>query len=719
MDDRGLSFTVSTANGQTRFRQGERITLLLRFASNRPATYRLDGATYDRSGRLSIDRYVARPADGVSDPDADYFEFPAGTSGGLRQMPVLTSVPVDVAVDLGAHLRFDRPGRYTLVVETDRVASESGRVEARSSPVELEVVPAEPEWAAQVVTGALQTLDRADATDEQKRDAALALRHLGTEAAGIAMVRLLSRGEPGWFGVPYILTRGLVASPSRSAVVRALAEAAEDPAVPVSLALLETLATLQDLQGRDERLSPLSDSADDAAREANRAQEDRLRARRSALEDTLATTLAGAASRKTPAALSTTLHTLLEFGWSRPTDPTWLPPIVARVPELLAGSDAEGQSRLLSDRWHRVASPALVPTLAALVEGATTGESLRGLALRRLYALDPQTGARAVVREIRRVPLRLGGGGGLALRILPARPIPELAENLEAGLSRRDHELDVRAALVSRYGPSTPGLRRQCVEVLAAPEGNVGHQATGAAIACLLRVDRRAGALALRNQVATESSRRRAVWVLRHVADDLWTIEVESAVIALLADERAEVATPAAELLRRHGSRAVEAPLRRRLEAWRARWRQRAAELQRHVARDNPHQDEAQLESALGDALARASGFFLDGAATAALRNGCVSSQGCQQLHSLEASARRPLGVTVFLSHDGTANAHVAQYMLDSLDALRSKLSQLPRGVELRVTVTGPRGMESRAAAIRSELEAFARGRGLVVRPSQ
>jgi len=47
-----LHFRTETTGGRGAFRIGERIPLTLSFSSDSPGKYKLNGATYDRSGRL-------------------------------------------------------------------------------------------------------------------------------------------------------------------------------------------------------------------------------------------------------------------------------------------------------------------------------------------------------------------------------------------------------------------------------------------------------------------------------------------------------------------------------------------------------------------------------------------------------------------------------------------------------------------------------------------
>src|ERR1035438_10344182 len=66
-----LQFVLRTA-ASARFHPGERIPLTLEFSSTAPDKYRLNAATYDRSGRLPTEAFVL-DRDDVADPLIDYF----------------------------------------------------------------------------------------------------------------------------------------------------------------------------------------------------------------------------------------------------------------------------------------------------------------------------------------------------------------------------------------------------------------------------------------------------------------------------------------------------------------------------------------------------------------------------------------------------------------------------------------------------------------------
>src|SRR5438552_6820896 len=58
---KGISFILRLRDGKTQFKPGEIIGIELGFASSLPKTYQLDGATYDRRGRLSVDTFHLDP----------------------------------------------------------------------------------------------------------------------------------------------------------------------------------------------------------------------------------------------------------------------------------------------------------------------------------------------------------------------------------------------------------------------------------------------------------------------------------------------------------------------------------------------------------------------------------------------------------------------------------------------------------------------------------
>jgi hypothetical protein len=151
-----LHFRLDTTGGQRPFHLGERIPLTLEFSSDSLDKYKLNGATYDRSGRLPTEEFVVEQGD-VVDPYLDHLGTAVlgGLAGGLRTYPVLQSKPYKIELDLNDWFRFDRPGHYRLYLKShrltrERASGESGdrtvQFAAVSNIIDVEIQSEDPAW---------------------------------------------------------------------------------------------------------------------------------------------------------------------------------------------------------------------------------------------------------------------------------------------------------------------------------------------------------------------------------------------------------------------------------------------------------------------------------------------------------------------------------------------------------------------------------------------
>lgn len=244
----GLTFTISLPDG-TRFRQGERISVELAFSSSLPDTFKLNGALYDRSGRLKVDEYRVFPA-GTSDPLADYFGTETGfAGGGLRTMPVLGREPKRLRFDLNEWQRFDEPGHYQLYVVSQRLrwehrdAADAGiqsHAVTSQNIVSFDVVPAERAWQERTLKAALAVLDSGKSSEDDQREAVRTLRFLDTEAAVRAMGSRLDHE-----GLAYSLSFALYAMRHRGAAIEELQARLAQADTPFTNVMLSTLVMLR------------------------------------------------------------------------------------------------------------------------------------------------------------------------------------------------------------------------------------------------------------------------------------------------------------------------------------------------------------------------------------------------------------------------------------------------------------------------------------------
>jgi hypothetical protein len=128
--DAPLMLTLRVSEGRRQFRPGEIIPIELEFNSPIPKRFAVDGATYDRGGRLTIDEFRVEPIDAVTDPLLDYFALGGGVGGGLRRIGALGEHPFVVKLELNDWFRFDQAGTIRLSVRSQRVTDDipsSGR----------------------------------------------------------------------------------------------------------------------------------------------------------------------------------------------------------------------------------------------------------------------------------------------------------------------------------------------------------------------------------------------------------------------------------------------------------------------------------------------------------------------------------------------------------------------------------------------------------------
>src|SRR5262249_11662868 len=188
-----VTLTLRLADGRRQFRPGEIMSIELEFDSTTPKRYSVDGATYDRIGRLTIDEFSIDRIDNVSDPMLDYFgSMRGGLGGGLRSIGVLGEKPFTVRLELNEWFRFDQTGSYTLRVKSRRVTDEAVNrhavVPVESNTVSFEILPRDATWEASELETARRLVEMKPPREGARRGCRM-MRFLGTEAAVQEMIR--------------------------------------------------------------------------------------------------------------------------------------------------------------------------------------------------------------------------------------------------------------------------------------------------------------------------------------------------------------------------------------------------------------------------------------------------------------------------------------------------------------------------------------------------
>jgi hypothetical protein len=703
----GVSFVVRPKGGQTRFRQGEVISLELAFASSLPGAYHLDSASYDRSGRLEIDTFHLDPRGGASDPLYDYFHFGgAFMGGGLRGNPLLEAKPYVVAADLNEWYRFDRPGRYRLYVTSERVGrarpgGEGAPLTATSNVIEFEVVPAEPDWSKQTLLKATSVLDSHDA-GAQRRSSCRVLRFLGTSDAVRELVKRLD-GKDADSGCEFEYDFGLRGTPQRALALAEMERRLVAPEHAVTTNFIQVLSFLSFLQQNVAPLPPYPEKADEEAAKLWRGEYDRRWGLYNQTMNGYAQRLAAAVFAKEGAARAVSLDTLvsLRAGTPRatktPEEAQANAALASALVSVFADLPANTQGRLLEYQWPLVASPEMLPVLRRIYQKPAKGnDMLPGDALRRIYELSPDEGRRLIIEEARRPSPRVRMD---VLGMLPDESLPEVdslvAERLAAGAGTFNEDSFLQ--LAERY--ATAAVSPQLKMTYESKIGRMACAPQSALLAYFLRAEPDSGAGLVEKALASRKETGCYRTLLTDVARLHVSRELERIAVASLDDSDPASAADAAQMLGGYGSEDARDALLRRFESWHEEWAGREKEL-RAQSESDPFASQSRAEAALRQALATSPAWLADREMLEKLRSLCVTKNCLRESES--ALGQFGTSITVYFNAvDGSvSSASLAQYNLIPWETLKAKAAQFPKGTTFAWSSDSP-GSEAEQRAFR------------------
>ena len=713
-----VTLTLRLPDGRRRFRPGEIIPIELEFNSSVSKRFVVDGATYDRSGRLTIDELRIEPADAVTDPMLDYFASSAGSiGGGLRSMGVLGEKPYTVKLDLNDWFRFDEPGTYNLSLRSRRVADEAQTaatpqsvVPVESNSVSFEVLPRDHAWEASELGAALQILDsKTSAVD--RRTGCRMLRFLATDAAVDEMIK---RYDDGKWDCDFEYMTGLFGAPNRSRVVRQLEAGLRASSQPVTQSYLRTLALLSVYVQHPELRA--AQTRETKGQHISGGELSRHPDLMHATEAGYAHLLTAALPGKTGLARAITLAGLFESSQRRDSrsssEPAASPgDFRGQLTATFLDLPVDRQVSLLQYHWRDLANAEMLPILGKLAEGRdVTSGSVADLALRRLYELAPEKGRALILRDIRS-PRR---GQSLAtLGILPDRELLELDDVLAAGIdpSQDLDALSIRTQLLHRY--ASPAVSARVLSQVDDALTRMACTPLSALLAYFARADADLGKALLNRVVGSRKTTGCYASALRDVAALRMTPAVEAVAVAHLAGPDPQVVMSAVETLGRYGSGASQAPLRKQFERWHHVWEGRKEELQFSHAQERQDAAQGMVESAFLQALGQGQAWLTGKRDLGELRDLCVTDNCRTQARTLIDAADDTRITILRVETPGNSLVTLAQYQLTSISALEQKLAQYPKGTSFTLDVS-PLDPQS-APAIVSEVMRFADARGITV----
>jgi hypothetical protein len=730
----GLKFTIRLQNGDAQFRQGEVIRIEFSFSSALAKTYQLDGALYDRGGRLEIDSYHVDPEDGAVDPLKNH---ELGIGGGMRSIPVLDEKPYAIVRELNEYLRFDKPGKYRLYIVANRVQREltdQERAEAKqrsfitmpatSNIIEFAIAPADAVWAAKQLRSARSVLEARRGRNPMRRDeeiraACKIVRYLGTEDSIRYMARHLD-DHPGDFGY------GLMGSPFEARVIREMEAGLAAADCPVSSYYLSVLLSCSYLH----RTEPYPGRQDKAKLEAWQREDAKAQAARKALVQEHMMRLADAVLKKEGRAKAVSLNTILNttVNWPKDWQASMPGGLAAKVPSELAhvffDLPAQTQDSLLVSHWSWIKGPEMMPVLERYYQNPSRepdsfNPTAAGSALKRIYEMDPKRGRELMLKEISNPTGRVRFE---VLSTLSDKILPEMDEVFAAAIENRGKSrfelFALQARLLARY--ATPAILPRVKAVWLKLDSTRKCDAQAQMLAYFLRVDPAFGAEQLEkglSAVAQVDSCGNGD-LLENTAQLYSCPELEAAAIRHLDDPNPAIALNAVETLGKFGSAAAEAPLWRRFEKWHEEWKGRAAELQTYRIERRPALEmPLTMERTFRSALACARGWLADATKLRQIQALCLTEQERGQVSYMIKEAELPQKSIFFMPGPvDTWTFEVAQYNdLPSLEAVEAKLAQFPKGTVFLWSAFNEGQAEDLKKSTFEELRTFLAGLGMTL----
>jgi hypothetical protein len=301
-----------------------------------------------------------------------------------------------------------------------------------------------------------------------------------------------------------------------------------------------------------------------------------------------------------------------------------------------------------------------------------------------MVRVGPESAREPVIKEIIRPKPRYGAQ---VLGVLPDKTLPEVEQQLaQRFLATDDYQVEGNvASLIFRYADADVWP-----EVASKVTENVGTWACepqDTILAYALRADPGVAATLIARAIAARGEQKNAC---RHSIfteiGKLWQDPLlEDLAIKGLADPDPSVAQDAARYLGNYASADAEQPLWDRYEAWSKEWSGREKEMRYVYGGENPNAEQGRLGENLALALTSGVGWLADEGKIRRIQQLGVGQSMSQVAETaLSAWSARPL-VIVCVAIGDPAEPYrfaLAQYDLHSMDALKTKLRQFPRGTK-------------------------------------
>lgn len=671
-----VDFSIKFKNDQTKFHQGEIISIELKFTTSTPNFYNFLNRTYDRSGRLHLDGFVIDKKEKTFDPLYDYFYRGWSRSGGgLYNVPTLGSNPQTVNYELNEYLSFKEPGKYRLYINSPRISLKiegknnlstafgGSSIPLTSNILEFEILPADAKWQEEKFAEAVE------------KDCKL-LRYLGTKAAAKEMLIRFSREDKRCEFDNYI---GLYGSPERKFIVDEMEKMLVSPDYAVTNNFFQILLRLDFFLNNPETKRSESNPfglETKAEKEINNAIKLRY------LEK-----FSKALPNKNENVFMKSLETFFSFHAEGEKTPSELTNALTNSFSKLS---RRTQWIILQNGWDKLKNPAMLPVLQTIYNDlgrAKTSNSktsnaepfadhyekeLLNLSIKGIYELAPNIGKQIILDELRHPNQRVYT---YILGLLPKAESPETENLLLEKLSGENLPADALRSvfmLIDHY--ETPKLISKLRQTYANKIDKIECGARITLLQIFLKSDLEFGTERLGEAAESNVEKGCVGENLANIIKPHWSPEIERIVLSLLENENTFIFSNAAQLLGKHGSIETRDKIWKRFERF-----NKEEQSKEDFAEKKDVSGNWQLFSAEDDfavALSESPNWRFDLESNKRLSGLCLYSFCKDRVEKLNKIFAAPAKIEISFDEEKKILFSVYQYKNMPLDAMKKKLEQ-------------------------------------------
>jgi hypothetical protein len=244
------------------------------------------------------------------------------------------------------------------------------------------------------------------------------------------------------------------------------------------------------------------------------------------------------------------------------------------------------QNNLLTEFWEKLKSPSLIPYIEKILiyNGTPEGKLLRPIALKRLIELAPQKARDYIVKDIRK---NVSDYDLEVLRLLDDKYLPEideiLLEHIQAASEGRAINLSFKNQLAARF--ASPKIYQDLLRIYQNNQYRWNDEQRGGLLAYFLRHNEKE-AIPMIEERIVKFGQPNDWSIFFHLTKVIFSNGAEKLLKQRLESDNTKIVESAVYYLSKYGSKSIKKNLENRYQRWLKKWETRRTEFDNKKAND-------------------------------------------------------------------------------------------------------------------------------------